>query len=196
VRLKAGLSYIYISIALLLFFAGQSFSQTVLDFPRVISNSGVLTGIAVSNPTSADTSVTFTAFQPDGTTVIGTGVTNPVTNVIPAGGQIALQFAQIFGGAADFNGWVQASSNTTGLTGFFVNGNPSNTDLSGAATIQPASSFVLPFANENTLAVTEVTIVNINADASQVTLTLYDPTGATIATTIVSLPGMGFFDKR
>jgi len=175
----------------LLLCASPALSQSVLDFPRVISNSNIFTGMVVSNPTPANASVTFTAFQGDGTSVTGTGITNPITIAVPAGGQVALQFGDIFGGTSDFNGWVQATSATTGLTGYFLNGNPAETDLDGAATIQPSASFVLPFANENATAVTEVTLVNVNAESAQATLTLFDPTGASLATTSDTLPGLG-----
>src|ERR1700674_4942987 len=53
------------------------YAQTVLNFPRVISNSSLFTGLAVGNPTTTDVSVTFTAVQPDGTTFAAAGIQNP-----------------------------------------------------------------------------------------------------------------------
>src|SRR5690348_16818594 len=107
-------------------------AQSVLTFPRVIADTGLFTGIAVSNPTTTSVAVTFTAYQANGTLVTGTGVKNPVVLNVPAGGQVAKQYQEIFGGSAAFNGWVQATSNTSGLTGFFLNGNSALTDLDGA----------------------------------------------------------------
>src|SRR5262245_26529584 len=122
-------------IGVLLATAIPGVAQSVLTFPRVISDPNIFSGIAVGNPTSAEVSVTFTAFQPDGTLAAG-GFRNPATLTIPAGGQLARQFAEIFGGTAAFNGWVQATSSATGLTGFFLNGNNALTDLDGAGSVE------------------------------------------------------------
>ena len=98
-------------------------AQSILNFPRVISSDQVFTGIAVGNPTPNMVTVTFTAFVADGSLVAGGGVENPTTKMIAAGGQLARQYSELFG-SADFNGWVQATSASGGLTGFFLNANP------------------------------------------------------------------------
>jgi len=41
-------------------------AQSVLNFPRAIQTAQVFTGIAVSNPTPSEVTLTLTAFQPDG----------------------------------------------------------------------------------------------------------------------------------
>lgn len=48
-------------------------AQTILNFPRVVSSPEVFTGIAVVNPTPGAATVTFTAYEADGTLVTGTG---------------------------------------------------------------------------------------------------------------------------
>ena len=53
------------------------FAQTVLDFPRVISNATFFTGLAVGNPTTLEVSVTFTAYESDGRLLAGEGIQNP-----------------------------------------------------------------------------------------------------------------------
>ena len=166
------------------------YGQSVLHFPRVISSSSVFTGLAVGNPTAAEVSVTFTAYQPDGTTYTGTGVQNPVTVKIPAGGQLAKLFPEVFG-PGDFNGWVDGASRTPGLSGFFLNGNGALTDLDGAGAINAAADFVLPFAAENTITQTELTLVNVNADPATATITLYGTDGSTVTSKDVSLPARG-----
>jgi YVTN family beta-propeller protein len=165
-------------------------AQTILNFPRVISNSSLFTGLAVSNPTAAEVSVTFTAFLPDGTQFAATGVQNPVTMKIPAGGQAAKLSTEVFG-SRDFNGWVQATSSSSGLTGFFLNGASALTDLDGAGSVAPSSDFLLPFASEDAVAKTEITIVNINSDPSNATLTLYTDDGTKVATINSALPARG-----
>ncbi|HEY2382741.1 MAG TPA: hypothetical protein VGK48_16320, partial [Terriglobia bacterium] len=127
-------------------FGVNAFAQTVLNFPRVISNSTLFSGLAVGNPTASNASVTFTAFLPDGTLYAPAGGQNPATLQIPAGGQAAKVFSDLFG-SGTFNGWIQATSSTAGLTGFFLNGNTALTDLDGAGAITPAAQFTLPFAS-------------------------------------------------
>src|SRR5205823_84821 len=146
-------------------------AQTVLQFPRVVSNASTFTGLAVSNPTPVEAPVTFTAYLPDGSTFAPPGIANPQTIKIPAGGQLAKLFSEVFG-TRDFNGWVQATSSSSGLTGFFLNGNGALTDLDGSGAIDPAAEFVLPFAAEDSVTKTELTIVNVNAEPASATLTL------------------------
>src|SRR4029453_12718299 len=83
-------------IGVLLAIAVPGVAQSVLTFPRVISDPNIFTGIAVGNPTSGEVSVTFTSFQPVGSVASGNGIRNPATLTIPAGGQLARQFAEIF----------------------------------------------------------------------------------------------------
>jgi YVTN family beta-propeller protein len=170
--------------------AAPVYGQTVINFPRIISNSSLFSGLAVGNPTKTDAAVTFTAYLPDGTLLSPSGAQNPTTLQIPAGGQAAKVFTDIFG-AGNFNGWVQATSSTTGLTGFFLNGNNVLTDLDGAGAVAPIAQFVLPFASEDSAAQTEITIVNVNADAAAPTLTLYGFDGSVIATKTLTLPPHG-----
>jgi len=178
------------AVTFVLICPGIAAAQTVLNLPRVISNSSLFTGLGIGNPTTANASVTFTAFLPDGTQLSAPGLQNPVTLQIPAGGQAAKLFSDIFG-SRDFNGWVQAASSTKGLTGFFLNGNTSLTDLDGAGAVNPAAEFILPFASEDVTAKTEITILNGNVDPATATLTLYAASGAAIATQDVSLPARG-----
>src|SRR5262249_44349135 len=146
--------------------------------------------LAVGNPTTANASVTFTAFLPDGTQLTAPLLQNPVTLQIPAGGQAAKLFTDIFG-SRDFNGWVQATSSTKGLTGFFLNGSTNLTDLDGAGAVDPTAEFILPLASEDSTAQTEITVLNVNADAAAATLTLYGADGTILSSKDVSLPALG-----
>src|SRR5262249_7967393 len=154
---------LFLGLALCQLTVTALYGQTVLTFPRVISNSNVFTGLAVGNPTPADVSVTFAAFLPDGSTFAADVIQNPVTMKIPAGGQGAKLFGEIFG-SRDFNGWVQVTSSAKGLTGFFLNGNSALTDLDGAGATDAVSEFVLPFASEDSITKTEISVVNVNGD--------------------------------
>ena len=177
---------IFLALLLLLCLPCVLGAQSVLQFPRVIETTGIFTGIAVGNPTPASVSVTFTAYQPDGTALAGGVTRNPVTVNIPAGGQSAHLFHEIFG-ATSFNGWVQATSGTAGLTGFFLNGNSAVTDLDGSGSTVPASETILPLIAEDTVTRTEITVVNVNPEAASVTLTLYAADGTVLTSKTVVL---------
>ena len=168
-------------------FPTSALTQSILNFPRVISSDQVFTGIAVGNPTSVTVTVTFTAYGADGSLVTGPGVENPTTEMIAAGGQLARQYSELFG-SADFNGWVQATSASGGLTGFFLNANPAVTDLDGAVALAAGVEFVLPFAAEDATAKTELTVVNPGDETATATLTLYGSDGSVLETVTVTLP--------
>ncbi len=177
--------FLHVFAAILLLSVPVS-AQTVLNFPRVVSGSNVFTGLAVGNPTPELVTVTFTAYGSDGMLVGGTGVENPLTVEVAAGGQLSRLYSELFG-AADFNGWVQATSATSGLTGFFLNANPAVTDLDGAIALSAEVEYVLPFAVEDATAKTEVTVVNPGEEAATATLTLYGMDGSQLGTVSVSL---------
>src|SRR5438309_308067 len=120
------------------------YAQSILNIPRVVWTTDLFTGISIANPTPAESSVTFTAYQPDGTPL--TGVTNPVTLTIPPAGQISKNFREIFESDTAFNGWVQVTSNAAGLTGFFLNSNTALTDFAASGAADPGAEFILPFA--------------------------------------------------
>jgi hypothetical protein len=164
--------------------AGNLFGQSVLNFPRVIATPQIFTGIAVSNPTSSEASVTFAVFQPD-----GTALQSPRTITIPAGGQYARQFTEIFPPTGTFNGWVQATSATPGLSGFFLNANFAVTDVDGAGSGTPSSEFVLPIASENAQTRTELTLLNVNSESAPVSAWLHATDGSVIARKDVTLNG-------
>ena len=162
----------------------SSSAQSVLNFPRVISTQQVFTGIAVGNPTPSTVTVTFTAYEADGSLVAGSP--NPTTAMVPAGGQLARQCTELFG-AEDFIGWVEATSASSGSTGFFLNGNPSVTDLDGELAPDAGVEFVVPFAVEDATARTELTAVNVGREIATATLILYSEDGQILATKDVVL---------
>src|SRR5437867_3305035 len=97
-------------------FAESAHSQSTFYFPRVVTASDTLTGMALSNPGSDAATVTLTYYSPDGT-VAGTADRN-----IPAGGQVAGLANEFFSTAQSPRGWVKITSNTPDLAGFYLNG--------------------------------------------------------------------------
>jgi YVTN family beta-propeller protein len=173
-------------IAAVAFFPIPLFGQTVLNFPRVISTPETSTTISVVNPSSLEVSITLTAFDPSGAPLAKSGVSNPFTATVPAGGNYSRLFHEVYGADA-FNGWVQVTSAASGLTGFSYNSNPQGTDVDGTTAVEPVSEFNLPYAAQDATVQTEVTLVNVNNDPAQITLTLYGSGGTTIETKTLSL---------
>ncbi|HYR42849.1 MAG TPA: hypothetical protein VER98_07500, partial [Terriglobia bacterium] len=170
-------------------FPSNLFAQGVLNIPRAVSIPDLFTGIAIGNPASTEVTATFTAYQADGTPLATAG--NPVTLTIPAAGQIARNFGDLFGTKAPFNGWVQVTSAAGGLTGFFLNSNFALTDFDGSGVADPSAEFTLPLAASDGTSITELTLVNVNADSAMATLTLYGSDGSVLSTANAGLPGRG-----
>src|SRR5262249_39119073 len=120
-----------------------AFSQSTLNFPRAFTTADLgSTGFAVVNPGIANASVTFTLYSAAGI-VIATS-----TQTIPASGQLAVLGTQLFP-SANQAGWVQATSSTGGLQGFWVGGDFATfTDGADAAAV--SNDLVFPLATNNT----------------------------------------------
>ena len=170
---------------------GEALAQSILHFPRVISSEGVFTGLAISNPTPSLVTVTFTALNPDGSLLSESGVENPVSISIPAGGQYSRVYPEIFGTETPFNGWIEAASATSGLTGFFLNGNSALSDLDGAAVGAPLSEFLFPLVSEDGIGVTEISVVNPSPELASATATLFSGDGSILGSAPLVVPARG-----
>ena len=67
-----------------------------------------------------------------------------------------------------FNGWIQATSATPGLTGFFLNANNAVTDVDGSGSGSPSADFILPIASADGQSQTELTILNVNSETATI----------------------------
>src|SRR5262245_12430146 len=93
-----------------------AFSQSTLNFPTAFTTADLgSTGFAVVNPGITNASVTFTMYSATGATIATS------TQSIPASGQLAMLGTQLFP-TANQPGWVQLTSSTGGLQGFWVGG--------------------------------------------------------------------------
>ncbi len=113
---------------------GSARAESVLNFPRLDNTPSTLTGVAVINPNDGAAAVTFTAYRTDGSLFSGAGVVNPAVRMIPGNRQLALLMTDIFGTglAPELYGWVQATSPSPGLTGFYLFLDDATTFLDGA----------------------------------------------------------------
>jgi len=149
---------------MMVMFAGSAAAQTTLSFAAVVDSPGLSQGIAIINPTSTPASATFTLYSYAGA-VLGTS-----TQTIPAVGQIAKLKSELFAGV---NGaWIQVTSATTGLQGFWVGGN-FTTAVEGAEAATARTEQYAPVAGPTVLGV-----FNPGNSIVSVTIEMYDANGA------------------
>src|SRR5262245_3898769 len=106
-----------------LFIAGAIFlwpvlavAQSNLHFPRTFTQQDrASTGFAIVNPGPADAIATFTLYAANGS------VQATTTRTIPRGGQFAQLASELFPGTS-VSGWVEMTSATSGLQGFWIGG--------------------------------------------------------------------------
>jgi hypothetical protein len=127
-------------------------SKPTSYFPRLATTSAVpegqseYTGFAVTNFGADSADLTFTAYDSNGSIIVGTDINNPGSLTLPAGDQIALVDAQIFGnGIRPGNrlGWVKLQSSVREVAAFFLDFNADLTVLEGANAVSTTPSFVI-----------------------------------------------------
>ena len=161
---------------------GSLSAQSTLSFPRAFTPSDLAsTGFAVVNPGSSSASATFTLRAADGSTL---GMS---TQTVPAGGQLAKLGSELFAGASTA-GWVQLTSDTTGLQGFWLGGD-FTTFTDGAAAAQTATDLIFPLVASDT----ELNIANTTAAQTTVAISLRETGGTELASSSQTIAGMGVF---
>ncbi len=142
-----------------------------LVFPRIVFQNGLFSGIAVSNPTSETATIKLTAYNSDGSRLAVGGTRNDVTPAaIPSGGQYLALAGQVFDPSSVLAGpspkyfWVEVTSTTTGLAGFYIEGDSSITFQYGGDLGTHGTDLYLPAVENTGTTVTEISLVN--ADAS------------------------------
>ena len=160
------------------------FGQSTLNFPRLYTQSDLaLTGFAIVNPGSADATATFTLRDTTGSTVATT------TQTIDTGGQFARLGSELFP-AATTPGWVQMTSDATGLQGFWIGGDFA-TFTDGAEAAPSVASLMFPLVASST----EINIANTAATTASVTISLRQGDGTEMASSLETIAGMGVFQS-
>jgi hypothetical protein len=147
--------------------------QSTLNFPRLFTQQDrQSTGFAIVNPGTTDAVVTFTLYGADGATVA------TATRTIPRGGQFAQLGSELFG--ATTSGWVQMTSNASGLQGFWIGGDFVNlTRADGATSAALSMDQVFPYVP--TVA-TQLHIANPNGFAISITIRAFSDSGGEVGT--------------
>ncbi len=172
----------FLTTACILFLCAGASAQSTLYFPKVVSPADLsTTGYAIVNPGPAPAATTFTLRSATGQ-MIGSHQFS-----IPAGGQYAKLGSELFGAPVQA-GWVQVTSPSTGLRGFFLTGDFTNfTD--GADPARSASDLVLPIVTPEM----QVDVVNTASQATNVSIALRSAAGAVLASSNEPINGRGFF---
>src|SRR5262245_33808852 len=160
-----------------------SFGQSTLSFPRVLQPQDFnTTGFAIVNSASAPASVLFTVYDAKGQSQYTTSQT------VPAGGQYSRLASEIFPGAA-VSGWVEVTSATPGLHGFFFAGDLT-TYADGAEAAASSAELVLPLISPQS----EIHIANTGSSEITVLLNLLGLDGFDLAIPYPQhIPAKGFF---
>lgn len=171
-------------VTALLLFPAIAHAQSTLTFARVMEPPEfATTGYAVVNPGAASAAVTFRLYGIHGQIVS----TSPRT--IPARGQFARLGSELFPNASAA-GWVEATSTSTGLRGFWLSGD-FKTFMDGADAAVPAAELVVPLVTPES----ELNIVNSSSGDLAVLMRVYGEGGTELGLSPVVQPirAKGFF---
>ncbi|NWG14674.1 MAG: putative Ig domain-containing protein, partial [Acidobacteria bacterium] len=149
-------------------------TSTALYYPRLVTNSGETTGIAVANLSGTDATLTLWAFDKTGSEEKGPDVTNPTSVSIKGVEQLPILDWQLFGAglpARSPDGWVKVESTVPKVVGFFLTFNDTLSIMDGAD-VSPSTltSFVLPEIDDQGF--TQVRVANPDAATADVTFEL------------------------
>src|SRR5262249_25954784 len=143
-------------------------------FPRAISDQ---TGIAIINPNPYFADLQLTFYDADGNP-IADGAINPVNYRIGPKSELQMMVRDLFVSPAA-EGWVQATSTSSGLSGFYFTGDFSTT-LDGSAPAPSLTAQVIPLIREESSTHTDLAIVNPGNTSANVTVTFYNLRGETV----------------
>ena len=169
--------------------------RQTLYLPILQATNAADLGLALSNPTLSDATVTLTARGFDGQGISGHDITNPVTLVIPAWGQRSLRASEIFGaGVSGKTGWVELVASTPAVKGFFILFDAGLNFIDGAELVStPSPRLIFPKVSVTRDSTTDITFINTEASGLRPTVTLYDNAGNLTARNIFPVePFSGF----
>ena len=173
------------TLGISLIWAHSVSAQTVLNFANATVNDHVNAGFAVTNPTSNFADVQFTIYGLDGNPV-SSGLVNPVRYHVAPKGQISMLASELFA-SSKTDGWVQVTSSTSTLSGYYFSGDFVTT-LGGAESAAALTSQIIPLVRNDQSNTTDIVILNPGAVTAAVTVTLFNPrgdqAGATVSQTV------------
>jgi hypothetical protein len=181
---------VWYTAAVLLLLAQAAHAQSVLNFPR---SSVEQTGIAIINPNTNFADVQLTFYGLDGTP-LADGAVNPVNYRIGPKSELQMMARDLFV-AARAEGWIQATSSSPGLTGFYFTGDFSS-KLDGSPSAPALTAQVLPLIREDVNEHTDLLIINPGNVTANISILLYNLRGEQIAALPRAVPAHGAFKFR
>ncbi len=162
-------------LVLLFFCALPLHAGTRLIFPRIVFQQGIFSGIAIANATAGSATISLKAYTADGQPFAGTGVTNPRNETLSPGQQYVKLAKQIFNPPSAIGEantptrlWVEVTSQTDGLTGFFLDGDDALNFMDGSDVGAAGIELILPIVENNAPSTTEIALVNPSDEAAGV----------------------------
>src|SRR5262244_388469 len=153
------------SLGLYLLLSQAAYADTVLNFVKATLNDRLNAAFSITNPTSNYADVQFTYYGLDGNPV-SPGLVNPVRYRVAPKGQISMRGTEVFAGSRA-DGWVQVTSTTSGLTGFYLSGDFA-TNLEGSDSAPALSDQIVPVIRDDAGNKTELMILNPGAASGTV----------------------------
>ena len=153
-------------------------AATVLNFVKSAINERSNPVFSIANPTSNFADVQFTYYGLDGNPV-SSGLVNPVRYRVAPKGQISMRATDLFA-AAKADGWVQVTSATAGLAGFYLSGDFATT-LEGSDSAPALATQVVPVIRDDQANKTELVIVNPGSSSGSVSISLYSAAGQPVS---------------
>src|SRR5499433_3561261 len=151
---------------------------TVLNFVKSTINDRSNPVFSVTNPTSNYADVQFTYYGLDGNPA-SSGLVNPVRYRVAPKGQISMRASEVFA-AAKADGWVQVTSATAGLTGFYLSGDFAST-LGGSDSAPALATQIVPVIRDDQTNKTELVIVNPGSSSGSASVSLYNALGQAVS---------------
>lgn len=143
---------------------GPLLAESILNFPRIDLDPQKLTGIAIVNPSTSAATVTLSLYQPDGELAKLNGKSNPLQISVGPESQYARVISEIFGTSETLAGgaWLQATSPSDDLTGFFLFLDPEVTFFDGADLPSLGRELIFDSVREGDGYSTEINVINPN----------------------------------
>ncbi|MBI4472495.1 MAG: PPC domain-containing protein [Acidobacteria bacterium] len=173
------LLHVAYTVGVYLVLSGTAAAQSVLNFARTTVNERISAGIAVTNPSTNYADVQFTFWGNEGNP-LSSGLVNPVRYRLPPKGQISLMASELFA-SSNMDGWVQATSSTSGLIGSYLSGNFTST-LEGAEASPALSAQLVPVVRQDQINRTDLIVINPGATNGNAVVTFFNPRGEEVGT--------------
>ncbi len=168
---------------------------STLIFPRISSEERTLTGVAFVNTSSQTAVIRITLYDQGGTIVELPGLENPVEWEIGPGKQLARTVTELFRVQLDpgLVGWMEAVSETDGITGFYLYLDFDVSIFDGADAPAAGRKIVFSLAGESDQLSSEFNLVNPLGAEVEFDVRLHRPGAPATVVSGLSLAPKGVF---